>query len=213
MGCRWSADSNVALASAGAVSSASSTLAGYPLATVNDNERAGVSWSQGRGGWADATPDSYPDSVQINFNGSKSIDRVVVYTLQDNYTSPVEPTDSQTFSLYGIKDFTVEGRSGGQWVPLATVSNNTLVKRTVTFAAFTTDAIRIIVTNALASYVAHHRDRGVGGGGGQLAGEHDDAGDFRNSGGGRDDGNLHGDGDGIEPDRHRQVSTPMAAGR
>ena len=64
----------------------------------------------------------------------------------------MEPTDSQTFSLYGIKDFTVEGRSGGQWVPLATVSNNKLVKRTVTFAAFTTDAIRIVVTNALASY-------------------------------------------------------------
>ena len=46
----------------------------------------------------------------------------------------------------------MEGRSGGQWVPLATVSNNTLVKRTVTFAAFTTDAIRVVVTNALASY-------------------------------------------------------------
>ena len=37
-------------------------------------------------------------------------------------------------------------------MPLATVSNNTLVKRTVTFAAFTTDAIRVVVTNALASY-------------------------------------------------------------
>jgi hypothetical protein len=49
--------SNVALASAGAVSSASSTLSGYPLVTVNDNERAGVGWSQGGGGWADATPE------------------------------------------------------------------------------------------------------------------------------------------------------------
>jgi hypothetical protein len=27
-------------------------------------------------------------------------------------TSPVEPTDSQTFSLYGIKDFTVQGWDG-----------------------------------------------------------------------------------------------------
>ena len=103
--------------------------------------------------------------MQINFNGSKSIDRVVVYTLQDNYLSPVEPTDSQTFSLYGIKDFTVEGRSGASWVTLATVSNNTLVKRTVSFAAFTTDAIRITVTNALTSWsrITEIEAWGVGG--------------------------------------------------
>ena len=63
-------------------------LAGYPLVTVNDNERAGVNWGSGGGGWADATANAYPDWVQINFNGSKSIDRVVVYTLQDNYAQP-----------------------------------------------------------------------------------------------------------------------------
>ena len=53
------------------------------------------------------TADAYPDWVQIIFNGSKTIERVVVYTLQDTYTSPVEPTDSMTFSKYGITDFTV----------------------------------------------------------------------------------------------------------
>ena len=102
-----SGDSNVALAGAGAVSSASSTLAGYPLVTVNDNERAGVNWGSGGGGWADATANAYPDWVQINFNGSKSIDRVVVYTLQDNFTQSgradrqpdVQPVRDQ--GLYG----------------------------------------------------------------------------------------------------------------
>ena len=144
--------SNVALASAGALASASSSFnALHPVASVIDNDRAGLNAGNG-GVWADATPDAWPDSVQINFNGSKTIDQVVVYSLQDNYTQPMEPTDSQTFSLYGIKDFTVEGRSGGTWVTLATVSNNTLVKRTVTFAAFTTDAVRVVITNALASY-------------------------------------------------------------
>jgi hypothetical protein len=43
------------------------------------------------------------------FNGSKSINRVVVYTLQDNYTSRWSRPTVRTFSLYGIKDFTVEG--------------------------------------------------------------------------------------------------------
>ena len=69
----------------------------YPVSAVNNGERKGAVWGSG-GGWNDATANAYPDDVQIDFNGSKTIDRVVVYTLQDNYSSPVEPTDVQTFS-------------------------------------------------------------------------------------------------------------------
>ena len=90
--------------------------------------------------------------MQINFNGSKTIDRVVVYTLQDNYNNPIEPTDTLTFTAYGVTDFTVQGWDGRAWVMLGTVTGNNLVKRTVTFAAFTTDRIRINITNALATY-------------------------------------------------------------
>lgn len=47
--------SNVALASAGAVASASSTCStAYPVAAVNDSERADVNWGNG-GGWAGGT--------------------------------------------------------------------------------------------------------------------------------------------------------------
>jgi hypothetical protein len=135
--------SNVALASAGAVASASSTYStAYPVEAINDNDRAGVNWGYG-GGWADATPGAFPDWVEIDFNGAKTIDRVVLYTVQDNYTSPIEPTDSLTFAQYGITDFTVQGWNGSTWVTLAMVSGNNLVKRTVTFAAFTTDRIRV----------------------------------------------------------------------
>jgi len=144
--------SNVALASNGGVASASSTYsAAFPIAAVNNNERAGVNWGNG-GGWNDATANTFPDTVSISFNGSKTIDRVVVYTLQDNFTAPVEPTDSMTFSLYGITAFTVQGKQGTQWRTLATVSGNNLVKRTVTFAPFTTSQIRIRITAALASF-------------------------------------------------------------
>ncbi len=90
--------------------------------------------------------------MQINFNGSKTIDHVVVYTVQDNYANPVEPTDTTTFSLYGITAFTVQGWNGSAWVTLGSVSGNNLVKRTVNFSAYTTDRIRINVTAALASY-------------------------------------------------------------
>ncbi len=90
--------------------------------------------------------------MQINFSGSKTIDRVVVYTLQDDFANPVEPTDTQTFSLYGITAFNVQTWNGSAWVTQATVTGNNLVKRTVTFNAVATARIRVNVTNALASY-------------------------------------------------------------
>jgi len=143
---------NVALASVGAVATASSQYSSaYPVSAVNNGDRKGAVWGAG-GGWNDATANAYPDDVQIDFNGSKTIDRVVVYTLQDNYSSPVEPTDTLTFSAYGVTAFTVEGWNGSGWTVLGSVSNNNLVKRTVTFAPYSTNAIRIRVTQALAQF-------------------------------------------------------------
>ena len=99
-----------------AVASASSTYgAGYPVSAVNNNERAGASWGNG-GGWADGTPSTFPDWVQIVFNGSKTIDRVVVYTVQDNYLSRSSPPTRMTFATYGITDFTVQGWNGSSWI-------------------------------------------------------------------------------------------------
>ncbi|RFC40423.1 MAG: hypothetical protein DID89_2727546978 [Candidatus Nitrotoga sp. CP45] len=92
------ASSNIALPSFGAVASASSsTSSDYPVSAVNNNQRTGTPW--GTGGWRDATFNAYPDWVQINFSGTKTVDRVVVYTLQDNYTNPIEPTDTLTLAL------------------------------------------------------------------------------------------------------------------
>ena len=74
--------------------SASSVFsAQFPVAAVNNNERKGAGWGSG-GGWNDATANAFPDWVEIDFNGSKTIDRVIVYTLQDNYPNPIEPTDT-----------------------------------------------------------------------------------------------------------------------
>jgi hypothetical protein len=145
---------NVALASAGAIASASSSIAGRSPASLNDNERAGINWnSPGYGGvWRDATPDVFPDWVQIDFNGTQTIDRVVVYSPQDNYTSPVEPTDGMTFTTYGVRDYTIQGWNGSAWTTLASVAGNNLVKRTSTFAAFTTNRIRVNITFGLSSY-------------------------------------------------------------
>ena len=144
---------NVAAATAGAVASASSVFSSqFPVAALNNNERKGAGWGSG-GGWNDATANAFPDWVEIDFNGNKTIDRVIVYTLQDNYPNPIEPTDTLTFAQYGVTDFTVQGWNGSslgrRW---RTVSGNNLVKRAVTFAPFTTTRIRVNVTSALMQY-------------------------------------------------------------
>jgi hypothetical protein len=147
-----SQQTNVALAANGAVASASSTYSpGYPASSLINNDRAGVNWING-GGWLDGTYSSFPDWAQVNFAGSKTIDHVVVYSLQDNPAAPVEPSDTMTFSLYGATNFTVQGWNGSGWVTLGSVSGNNLVRRSVSFASFTTDRIRVTVTAALQGY-------------------------------------------------------------
>jgi hypothetical protein len=143
---------NVALAASGGTATASTTYsAGYSASAVNNGDRAGLNVGNG-GYWADATPGAWPDWVQITFNRSKTINRVVVYSLQDNYTAPIEPTDTMTFSKYGLTGFSVQAWNGSTWVALGTVTGNNVVKRTVTFSAFTTDRIRIMVNSALATW-------------------------------------------------------------
>lgn len=77
---------NVALASNGGVASASSTYTGpgvnFAPAAANDGDAAGTGWGSG-GGWNDNTGGTWPDWLQVTFNGQKTIDRVVVTTLQD----------------------------------------------------------------------------------------------------------------------------------
>ena len=63
---------------------------------------------------------------------------------------PLEPTDEMTFTKYGLTDFDVQGRSSrGAWMTLASVTGNLLVKRTVTFAPFTTTAVRIVAKQSI----------------------------------------------------------------
>ena len=139
---------NVGLASAGATATASSTLGGYVASLVNNGDPTGRSG----GYWTDGTPGAFPDWVQITLKASKTVDHVVVYSVQDNYTSPVTPTSTLTFKNYGVQDFTVQGWNGSSWITLATVTGNNLVMRTVTFTPYATDRIRINITKSANSY-------------------------------------------------------------
>jgi subtilisin family serine protease len=142
---------NVALAANGGVATASSThSSGFAAAGAINGDRRGQVWGAG-GGWNDATPNAFPDWLEVNFNGPKSINEVSVFSVQDNYTAPVEPTPSQIFALYGLRDFEVQYSTGGAWVtvPGGAVTNNTLVWRRIMFPALTATKVRVLITNAL----------------------------------------------------------------
>lgn len=122
----------------------------YPTTAVNDGDRKGL--NPGAGGyWNDATSNEFPDWVQINFAGSKTITEIDVYTLHDTYTTPIDPTASMSFSTYGITDVDVQYWDGSAWVtvPGGSISGNRQVWRRVTFPALTTDRIRVVVNGAI----------------------------------------------------------------
>ena len=106
---------NVAAATNGGVATASSThSAALPPGSVINGDRKGVGWGNG-GGWEDATAGIFPDWLQVTFAGVRSIGEIDVFTLQDNYPAPAEPTPTMTFTLYGITAFQVQYWTGSAW--------------------------------------------------------------------------------------------------
>ena len=89
---------NVALAANGATAIASSTYDGAM-------RRAAQSTATGRGcrGAVAAAEtrdlDAWPDSLEVDFAGAKTIEEVDVFSLQDNFTAPVDRTPALTSAL------------------------------------------------------------------------------------------------------------------
>ena len=95
---------------------------------------------------------TWPDWLEVDFNGSQTIGEIDVFSVQDNYLAPVAPTLGQTFSLYGLTDFQLQTWDGTQWVTIptvGTVAGNNQVWKQVTFSPITTNKIRLYVTGAL----------------------------------------------------------------
>jgi len=91
-----------------------------------------------------------PCWVKIYFIHKQTIDRVVVYMFQDT-PFPAEPSDTLTLKEKSI-DFQVQGWNDQDqiWINLGDpVIDNKLVKRTVNFDKFSTNAIRIFMLDCL----------------------------------------------------------------
>ncbi|MEP6941599.1 MAG: PilC/PilY family type IV pilus protein [Betaproteobacteria bacterium] len=143
---------NVAASGNGGIATASSYYnSGYGPGHAINGDRSGASWGS-TGGWNSAYWYNFPEWLQINFNGQKNLTQVIVYSVQDQYWAPAEPTDTMTFNNYGTVDFTVQGWNGSAWVALGSVTGNNLVKRTLNFGAFTTDRIRVNITRGVDGY-------------------------------------------------------------
>jgi len=135
---------NVALAANGASSSASSSFAGQPSANVNNGERKGLNY----GWWTDNTSDGYPDWVEVDFAGAKTINEIDVIGLQEPWSSPVEPTLELT-ARYALTNFEVQYWTGSAWVavPGGNITGNNKVWRKFNFDPLTTSKVRVYLTN------------------------------------------------------------------
>jgi hypothetical protein len=144
---------NVALATNGGVARASSVFSsGFKANTVINGDRKGLNWGTSAA-WMDATAGVFPDWIEVEFSAARTIGRINVFSVQDSYLSPSEPTSTMKFTKYGLTDFKVMYRTPSGWtkVPGGLVSGNNLVWRTFSFAPITTKKIRVKVTRALAS--------------------------------------------------------------
>jgi hypothetical protein len=140
---------NVALSSNGAVATASSSYSSLYLPShANNGDRKGPG-SIGDGDyWNDASVNSFEDTLEIAFNGTKTIHEIDLYCLQDTYWAPVDPNSAMTFTYYGLKDFRVQYWTGTSWadVPFGNVTNNNKVWRRFSFPDISTTKIRVWIT-------------------------------------------------------------------
>ena len=142
---------NFALTANGATATASSILnSNFPASAVINGDRKGLNWGNG-GGWADSSSSTFPDWVQIDFGSSRTIDEIDVFTIQDNYTSPVQPTESMTFTIFGMTGYNVQYWNGSGWTAISEgqISGNNKVWRKITFTPITTSKIRVNTTAAI----------------------------------------------------------------
>jgi hypothetical protein len=140
---------NVALSSNGGVATASSQLNGnFPVTAAINGDRSHLYLSDGRYNmWHSAPGAAKPDALQVEFNGAKTIDEIVIVSQQDDYNNPVEPTETTTFQNYGLRSFDVQYWNGSTWVTVAggSVTGNDRVLRKFTFPAVTTTRIRTLI--------------------------------------------------------------------
>jgi len=110
------ARTNFALASNGAVASASSSYPGSAPSGAIDGDRKGL--NPGKDGYWTSKDGTSPQWLEVDFSGYKTITEIDQFTMQDDYASPVEPYPTMEFKTYGLTGFDVYGWIESGWAPL-----------------------------------------------------------------------------------------------
>ena len=152
---------NVAAASNGATATAQnytadSTYPGYhwqPSYAIDGQRYCHLiaDGSDGTGVWRDEH--GLSSWLQVDFNGSKTINEVDLFTMPDYpaLLTQADPSATQTFTQFGASSFTVQYWTGSAWatVPGGSITGNNLVWRKLNFTAVTTTKIRVVVNTAV----------------------------------------------------------------
>ncbi len=105
---------NHASAQNGALATASSAAAGYSPSGAIDGARTG-SKSGSNVSWMDATPNQFPDWLEVTFQKTQVLHEISVFTSPTNEKDSDSPDFLKTFKNNGIVDFRVEYRFNGSW--------------------------------------------------------------------------------------------------
>jgi hypothetical protein len=134
--------------------SASSTLnANFPASAANDGDRKAYEHGAG-GSWADATPNVWGDWLEIAFDSPKSISRVTVTFLHNNFNvTPTEPTVTETCTTYGVKSYEIQVFNRlGVWQTVASETNNDKCLREHVFSPVRGSKARILIHEGYYQY-------------------------------------------------------------
>jgi hypothetical protein len=145
---------NVALASLGSTATASSSMggAGHAPAYTIDGSRIKV---DGHYGWQSATA-THEHWLDIDFGQERTIDEAFVVTQPDDPDTTTQPTEADTFTLYGLNDFELAAWNSelSSWavIPGTYVEGNNNVMRRFTFDPITTNKIRLWIYSNVDGY-------------------------------------------------------------
>jgi hypothetical protein len=151
-----SATTNFALSSNGGVATAQNytqdgVYAGLHFQPSYANDGTRYTSPSGDRYWRDEH--GLPSWLEIDFNGTKTITEVDVFTMADNYTLQADPSATQTFVNYGTTGYTVQYWTGSAWatVPGGGISGNNLVWKKISFSGISTTKIRVLANTAVDS--------------------------------------------------------------
>jgi extracellular elastinolytic metalloproteinase len=128
----------------------------FPALAAINGDRTGAAWGTSSGGWNDNTRNAYPDVLEVDFPATKTINRINVFTLQNNWTTAGEPTLASPATGEGILDFVVQycsancGTATPTWTTVTggNVTGNDKAMRVFTFTPVATSKIRVVVNNS-----------------------------------------------------------------